>query len=153
MRLHIFFLSLILFCISCESSNEQNLDLQQFTPVLVKEFKKKNVSISTLFRFYNNEEKEVNIAYAEFDIIVNGKDLGTFIQKKSKNVPANGLFELPIELDFTPEDAFLNLDYGIVKIKSDIVSKVALRGYLTVTSECYWFRQSTSHRITHKNSC
>lgn len=134
MKLHIFFLSIILFLFSCNSNENQNLDLQQFTPVQVKEFKKKNVSISTVLRFHNKEEKEVLIDYAEFDVIVNGKDIGTFIQKKSKTVPANGLFELPIEIDFAPEDAFLNLDYGVLKIKSDIVSKVALRGYLNSTS-------------------
>lgn len=134
MRLHIFFLSIIFFSISCGSNDKQNLDIQQFTPVKVNEFKKKNVSISTMLRFYNKEEKEVIVDYAEFDIIVNGKDIGTFIQKKTKTIPANGLFELPIEIDFAPEDAFLNLDYGLLKIKSDIVCKVALRGYLNTSS-------------------
>ena len=133
MRLHIFFLSIIILCSSCSSNDKQNIELQQFTPIQVKEFKKKNVSISTVLRFYNAEEKEVKIEYAEFDIIVNGKDVGTFIEKKTKNVPANGLFELPISLDFAPEDAFLNLDYGMIKIKSDIVCKVAVRGYLSTS--------------------
>lgn len=133
MRLHIFFLSIVILFSSCGSNTTQNIELQQFTPIQVKEFKKKNVSISTVLRFYNTEEKEVKIEYAEFDIIVNGKDVGTFIEKKTKNVPANGLFELPINIDFAPEDAFLNLDYGMMKIKSDIVCKVAVRGYLSTS--------------------
>ena len=133
MRLHIFFLSIVLFASSCGSSKKQNIELQQFTAIKVNEFKKKNVGISTVLRFYNADEKEVKLDYAEFDIIVNGKDVGTFIQKKSKSVPSNGLFELPIELDFAPEDAFSNLDYGMIKIKSDIVCNVAIRGYLNQT--------------------
>jgi len=111
----------------------QIIELQQFSEVEVVEFKKKNVAISTMLRFYNSDEKDVKIDYAEFDIYVNGKDVGTFIQKKSKNVPVSALFELPINVDFAPESAFLNLEYGIKKIKSDIVSKVRIAGFLTTS--------------------
>lgn len=131
MRINIFILSILISLLACTSNDNQIIELQQFSPVKVREFKKKNVAISTTLRFFNSDEKDVKIEYAEFDIYVNGKDVGTFIQKKSKNVPVNGLFELPIDLEFAPESAFLNLDYGLVKIKSDIVCDVRIAGFLT----------------------
>ena len=132
MRINIIFFGLLSLLFACKSNNSQLIELQQFSEVKVKEFKKKNVAISSTLRFYNSDEKDVKINYAEFDIHVNGKDVGTFIQKSDKNVPANGLFELPIEIEFSPESAFLNLDYGLIKIKSDIVSKVRIFGYLII---------------------
>jgi len=32
------------------------------------------------------------------------------MQKKSKTIPSNGLFELPIDIDFAPKDTFTNLN-------------------------------------------
>lgn len=130
MRINFFFLLTFLLLVSCRSSSSKNIELQQFSPIKVDEFKKKNVRISSTLRFYNSQDISLNINYMEFDIIVNGKDVGTFIKKKSHLVPAKSIFELPITIDFKPEDAFLNLNYGLIKIKSDVVSNVSIEGFL-----------------------
>lgn len=129
------FLTILLLTIlfySCNGKKEKQVELQHFSTVEVKEFKKKNVSISTDLKFQNLSEYEVEFIYAEFDIIVDGKDVGSFIQKSAKKIPANGLYSIPIQHDFKPEDAFLNLDYGLLKIKSDIVCPVRIVGYITI---------------------
>ncbi|MFT4970194.1 MAG: LEA14-like dessication related protein [Chitinophagales bacterium] len=130
MRINIFLPTLVLMLGSCRSNSSKSLELQQFSEIKVSEFKKKKVGINTTLRFYNAEEKTLNISYIECDIVVNGKDVGTFIKKKNHDVPAKSIFELPIQVDFKPENAFLNLDYGMVKIKSDVVSDVSIEGYL-----------------------
>lgn len=131
MRTYIFYLAIFSFLISCGIIGSKQLELQEFSPIEVKDFKKKNVAIASTLRFYNANEKSVSIVYAEFDVLVNGNDVGTFIQNKSKDIAGSAIYELPISLSFEPEDAFSNLDYGVVKIKSDVVCDVKLVGFLT----------------------
>ncbi|MCB0510340.1 MAG: hypothetical protein H6579_01710 [Chitinophagales bacterium] len=128
------YLFLLLLSISCNFSGVKDLELQEFSKVEVREFKKKNVQIYTNLRFLNPNENSIKVVYAEFDVFVNGKDIGTFISKKEKSIAGKGLYEIPIVVDFLPEDAFKNLDYGIKKIKSDVACDVKLVGYLKTLS-------------------
>lgn len=128
------FLFLIFLTYSCNISGVKDLELQEFSKIEVREFKKKNVQIFTNLRFLNPNENSVKVSYAEFDILVNGKDVGTFISKKEKSLAGKGLYEIPIVVDFLPEDAFKNLDYGVIKIKSDVACDVKIIGYLKTLS-------------------
>lgn len=130
MRINIFLLILCCFNFSCQNSGVKNIENQQFSEIKVDEFKKKNVSISSVLRFYNEEDKSLNITYLECDVLVNGKDVGTFIEKKPYEVPAKSILQVPVSASFKPENAFFNLDYGLIKIKSDIVSEVLIEGYI-----------------------
>ena len=103
------YLFLLLLSISCNFSGVKDLELQEFSKVEVREFKKKNVQIYTNLRFLNPNENSIKVVYAEFDVFVNGKDIGTFISKKEKSIAGKGLYEIPIVVDFLPEDAFKNL--------------------------------------------
>lgn len=134
MRPALFLIILLFLLASCGGNNLKSVEFQQFSDVQVEEFKKKNVEISTVLRFYNSSNETVSISYAECDIYVNGKDIGTYIKKTKYEVPAQSILKLPITAEFKPEDAFLNLEYGMVKIKSDVVSTVAFNGYLLNTA-------------------
>lgn len=131
MRLKFVNIIILFFMVSCGGNDSKSFELQEFSKVEVESFKKKNVELSTSIRFYNSDDLSVKVVYAEFDVLVNGKDVDTFISKNSKEIPSNGIYELPIEIDFAPESAFLNLDYGIVKIKSDVVADVEISGFIT----------------------
>ena len=117
--------------ISCGGNDTKNFELQEFSKIKVENFKKKNVEISTSLRFFNGADSSIKVVYAEFDILVNGKDVDTFISKSIKNVTSNGIYELPLKIEFAPESAFSNLDYGIIKIKSDVVADVQISGFIT----------------------
>ena len=97
----------------------------------MENFKKKKVEISTSLRFFNEDDLSIKVVYAEFDILINGIDVATFISKDNKEITSNGIYELPIKIEFPPQSAFSNLDYGLTKIKSDIVAEVEISGFIT----------------------
>ncbi|MGB1247393.1 MAG: LEA type 2 family protein [Chitinophagales bacterium] len=124
------FALLILF--SCGGNSVKNPELKQFDNIKVTEFKKKNVEIQTTMRYYNPNDFSIMVTMADFDITVNGKDVGTFISKNGKEVNAGALLEIPVSVSFAPEDAFEDFDAGILKIKSDHVATVEMEGYLSI---------------------
>lgn len=130
----LFFILSVFLLVSCQDKTSKSIELQQFNEIEVDEFKKKNVKISTVLHFYNSTDEVISINYAECDIYVNGKDVATFIKKQNYELPAKSILKLPITAEFKPEDAFLNLEYGTIKVKSDIVSEVLIHGYLLNTA-------------------
>lgn len=131
MKLKLAYILLLFFTFSCGGNSSENFELQEFTKIKVDNFKKKNVDLSTSLRFFNSSDLSIKVVYAEFDVLVNGKDVDTFISKSTKEISSNGIYELPIKIAFAPEAAFLNLDYGTIKIKSDVVANVEIIGYIT----------------------
>jgi len=132
MKWKIFYLGYLLLLTACLNKQPKNVDIKEFSKIKVESFRKKNVSISTSLRYFNDSDLGVKIDYAEFDVLINGKDVATFISKKTENIPANGIFELPMTIDFSPTTAFPNLQYGLVKIKSDVVAEVTISGFITL---------------------
>ncbi|MCD8528687.1 MAG: hypothetical protein LRY27_01625 [Chitinophagales bacterium] len=115
----IIFVLFILFLISssCNSGSSETTEIQGISEIEVKTFKKKEVELACKLHYLNVDKKSLKFTYADLDVLVNGKDVGTFISNDTKNIGPNALFELPISISFLPEDAFLDLDYGAIKNK------------------------------------
>lgn len=130
----IFYTTLIVFLLfSCKNSTSDNIKFQSLEPIILKEFKKKNVELNSALRFLNENEEPVIFNKVEYDVFVGGKNVGTFIEKANEKVPKNGVYKIDLPANFYPEKAFADIDYGIVKIKSDIVADVKYEGYFEIT--------------------
>lgn len=127
-----YFFALIFLLFSCKNSTTENIKFQDLEPITLKEFKKKNVELNSALRFLNENEEPVIFSKVEYDVFVGGKNVGTFIEKANEKIPKNGVHKMELPANFYPEKAFTDLDFGIVKIKSDIVAEVKYEGYFTI---------------------
>lgn len=128
------FLILIILSACGDGTSLQDPELKQFDDVKVTTFKKNTVEIQTTMRYYNPNDFSIMVTAADFDILVNEKDVGTFMTLKSQEVKAGALIEIPVKITFEPEKAFTNFETGLIKIKSDHVANVSMNGYLTVAA-------------------
>lgn len=154
MRLNLIGFIVLFLSLSCTNNRGKGIEIQDFSKIKVDVFKKKKVEINSSLRFFNNDDLSIKVVYAEFDVWVNGKDVSTFISKSVKEVPSNGIYELPIKIEFTPKQAFSDLDYGPIKIKNDVVTEVEIKGFITTmkNNKKKDFKLSTKQKVLFSNN-
>ena len=128
-----YFFALVFLLFSCKNSTTDNIKFQDLEPITLQQFKKKNVQLNSALRFLNENDETVIFNKVEYDVFVGGQNVGTYIEKTNEKIAKNGVYKIDLPANFSPEKAFTDLDYGITKIKSDIVAEVKYEGYFTIT--------------------
>lgn len=126
-------LILLLFS-GCNGNKLKDPELQNWDKIELLQFKKENATIASNLHFYNPNPYSIMITMVDLDVLVNGKDVGSYISKGNMEVKAESTIHIPIKFPFNPQEAIKDMTIGLLKIKSDHVVDVRMKGSLTINT-------------------
>ena len=140
-------LNLLFICLwlySC--SKPKQPEFVRIKSLVVKEFSDEKVTLGGEAILHNPNGIKVTVKEIDISVTVNEKAVGKVNQTGEIEVPANAEFEVPLVVDFAPNDVYDNLLSGLMTIISKGQLEVHYKGFIKMKAAGITFKVPIDHQ-------
>ena len=143
-KVYVLLVGLVVVCLACAKPKEP--ELVRIKSLTVQEFSEDKVVLAGEAILYNPNAIGVTVKEIDVSVTVDEKAVGKVNQTGDIKVPANSEFEVPLVIDFAPQDVYDNLLSGLISFISKGEISVYFQGHIKMKAAGINFKVPIDHR-------